>query len=39
MARYIGPKSKVARKFSDPIYGPDKYFEKKNYPPGQHGAN
>ena len=39
MARYIGPKSKVARRFSDPIYGPDKYFEKKNYPPGQHGAN
>jgi small subunit ribosomal protein S4 len=39
MARYIGPKSKVARRFSDPIYGPDKYFEKKNHPPGQHGAN
>jgi small subunit ribosomal protein S4 len=39
MARYIGPKSKIARKFNDPIYGPDKYFEKKNYPPGQHGAN
>ena len=39
MARYIGPKSKIARKFKDPIYGPDKYFEKKNYPPGQHGAN
>jgi len=39
MARYIGPKSKIARKFSDPIYGPDKYLEKKNYPPGQHGNN
>ena len=39
MARYIGPKTKIARKFSDPIYGPDKYFEKKNFPPGQHGAN
>ncbi len=39
MARYIGPKTKVARRFSDPIYGPDKYFEKKNHPPGQHGAN
>ena len=39
MARYIGPKTKIARKFGDPIYGPDKYFEKKNYPPGQHGAN
>jgi small subunit ribosomal protein S4 len=39
MARYIGPKSKIARKFGDPIYGPDKSFDKKNYPPGQHGAN
>lgn len=39
MARYIGPKSKIARKFGDPIYGPDKNFDKKNYPPGQHGAN
>ncbi len=37
MARYIGPKTKIARKFNDSIYGPDKYFEKKNYPPGQHG--
>ncbi len=37
MARYIGPKTKIARKFKDPIYGPDRYFEKKNYPPGQHG--
>lgn len=39
MARYIGPKSKIARKFKEPIYGPDKYLEKKNYPPGQHGIN
>ena len=39
MARYIGPKTKIARKFGDSIYGPDKYFEKKNYPPGQHGVN
>jgi len=39
MARYIGPKSKIARKFSEPIYGPDKFLEKKNYPPGQHGNN
>ncbi len=39
MARYIGPKSKIARKFGEPIFGPDKHFEKKNYPPGQHGAN
>jgi len=37
MARYIGPKSKIARKFGDPIYGSDKYFEKKNFAPGQHG--
>jgi small subunit ribosomal protein S4 len=39
MARYIGPKTKIARKFSDPIFGPDKSYEKKNYPPGQHGPN
>lgn len=37
MTRYTGPKTKIARKFSEPIYGPDKNFEKKNYPPGQHG--
>ena len=37
MARYRGPKSKIARKFGDPIFGTDKYLEKKNYPPGQHG--
>jgi small subunit ribosomal protein S4 len=37
MARYIGPKSKIARKFGEPIYGPDKALEKKNYPPGFHG--
>lgn len=39
MARYIGPKTKIARKFGSPIYGPDKSFEKKNYLPGMHGAN
>jgi len=39
MAKYIGPKTKIARKFGDPIYGPDKSFEKKNYPPGMHGLN
>ncbi len=39
MARYIGPKSKIARKLGDPVFGPDKYFEKKNYPPGIHGQN
>jgi len=37
MARYIGPRTKIARKFREPIFGPDKAFEKKNYPPGQHG--
>ncbi|MCX6251270.1 MAG: 30S ribosomal protein S4 [Bacteroidetes bacterium] len=37
MARYIGPKSRIARKFRDPIFGPDKHYEKKNYPPGMHG--
>lgn len=39
MARYIGPKSKIARKFGEPIFGPDRSFEKKNYPPGQHGSS
>jgi len=39
MARYTGPKSKIARKFKEPIFGPDKYLEKKNYGPGQHGPN
>ncbi|MCW3072287.1 MAG: ribosomal protein [Bacteroidetes bacterium] len=39
MARYIGPKSKIARKFKEPIFGPDKVLEKKNYPPGQHGLS
>ena len=39
MARYIGPKTKIARKFGDPIFGPDKYLQKKNYPPGQHGVS
>ena len=37
MARYIGPKTKIARKFGQPIFGDDKSFEKKKYPPGQHG--
>jgi small subunit ribosomal protein S4 len=39
MARYIGPKTRIARKFGDPIYGPDKNFDRKNFPPGQHGMN
>ena len=37
MARYTGPTTRIARKFGEPIYGPDKYFEKRNTPPGQHG--
>ncbi len=37
MARYTGPTSKIARKFREPIFGPDKALEKKNYPPGMHG--
>ena len=37
MARYTGPSTKIARKFGEPIFGGDKYFEKRNYPPGQHG--
>ncbi|MDR2841519.1 MAG: 30S ribosomal protein S4 [Paludibacter sp.] len=39
MARYIGPKTKIARKFGEAIFGPDKTLTKKNYPPGQHGQN
>lgn len=39
MARYLGPKSKIARKFGEPIFGADKAFEKKKYPPGQHGQS
>ena len=39
MARYTGPKTKIARKFGQPIFGDDKAFEKRNYPPGQHGNN
>tara|TARA_R100000935_G_scaffold7079_3_gene15244 strand:+ start:733 stop:1338 length:606 start_codon:yes stop_codon:yes gene_type:complete len=39
MARYTGPKSKIARKFGEAIFGDDKAFEKRNYPPGQHGNN
>ena len=39
MARYTGPKSKIARKFREPIFGPDKVLQKKNYPPGQHGPS
>ncbi|MDO9635070.1 MAG: 30S ribosomal protein S4 [Paludibacter sp.] len=39
MARYIGPKSRISRKFGEAIFGPDKVLSKKNYPPGQHGNN
>lgn len=37
MARYIGPRAKISRRFSEPIFGPSKALQKKNYPPGQHG--
>ncbi len=37
MARYTGPKSRIARKFGEPIFGPDKVLAKRNFPPGQHG--
>ena len=37
MARYTGPSTKIARKFGEPMFGPDKYFERRNFPPGQHG--
>tara|TARA_B100001287_G_scaffold265938_1_gene259367 strand:+ start:473 stop:1081 length:609 start_codon:yes stop_codon:yes gene_type:complete len=39
MARYRGPKTKIARRFKDPIFGPDKALEKRSYGPGQHGPN
>lgn len=39
MARYIGPKTRISRKFREPIFGPDKNFEKRSYPPGQHGQS
>jgi small subunit ribosomal protein S4 len=39
MARYRGPKSKIARRFKEPIFGPDKALEKRNYGPGQHGPS
>jgi len=39
MARYTGPKTKIARKFGEAIFGDDKAFDKRNYPPGQHGNN
>ncbi|MCF8318766.1 MAG: 30S ribosomal protein S4 [Sphingobacteriaceae bacterium] len=39
MARYTGPKSKIARRFREPIFGPDKALERKNYGPGMHGPN
>jgi small subunit ribosomal protein S4 len=37
MARYRGPKTKIARRMGEPIFGPDSSFEKRKYPPGQHG--
>ena len=39
MARYTGPKSRIARRFGEAIFGADKVLSKKNYPPGQHGNN
>lgn len=39
MARYTGPTTRIARKFGEPIFGTDKYFDKRNYPPGQHGQS
>ena len=39
MAKYIGPKSRIARRFGEAIFGPDKALEKRNYAPGQHGVN
>ena len=37
MAKYTGPKTRIARKFGEPIYGPDKVLSRRNFPPGQHG--
>ena len=39
MARYTGPKSRIARRFGEPIFGPDKALERRKYAPGQHGVN
>ncbi len=39
MARYTGPKSRIARRFGEPIFGPDKALDRRNYAPGQHGVN
>ena len=39
MARYTGPKTKIARRFGEPIFGADKILAKRNFPPGQHGNN
>lgn len=39
MARYTGPKTKIARKFGEPIFGDDKVLQRRNFPPGQHGQN
>ena len=38
MARYRGPQSRISRKYGEPLFGPDKVLERKNYPPGQHGS-
>ena len=38
MGRYLGPKTKISRRFGEPIYGPDKALDRRNFPPGVHGA-
>ena len=39
MARYRGPQTRISRRYGEPLFGPDKVLERKNYPAGQHGAN
>lgn len=39
MGRYTGPRTKISRRFGEPIFGPDKVLERRPNPPGQHGAN
>ena len=37
MARYTGPQTKISRRFGEPLFGPDKFLDRRNFPPGQHG--
>ena len=39
MGRYTGPRTKISRRFGEPVFGPDKVLERRPNPPGQHGAN